>query len=1127
MNEKSWLTDQEFWDNYLSEMLNKISQSTGTTSIGGLGGVSLSLAIASVQRLLGSTLVITSDPSTAESISADLEAIIGKSYHFPCYETLPYEGEPAHPGVMADRIETMFGLLKSGESPVVIAPVQALLKLLPHPCVFSEMKLSCGCRFSMKYVEEWLEAAGYTRENVVCEQGRWTRRGGILDIGTFGCENPVRLEFFGDVIESVRMFDLRSQRTLRKVDSVTILQAREPFITHENWNRAVEFLGEDHHLSRLVCTASGFPGIEHYLPLFYDQLVPLTEYFRKGYTIVTVERTQIDSAIEEAEQFLKSSFPENNVGFTFRQQFLEIDRVKNLLSSANRSISFQLMPEENVDVYYHTQPQERFIGYREEMISQFTRWINEGYRIGVACDTIAELERFRELIPDSLPIDLSVLQLSDGFRVPENRLAVFVERKLLSGRRRPEKIRKFRGGEILSDYDDIQPGDFIVHRSYGIGKFHGLEKVSSFDETIDCLVIEYAGEDRLLVPTDELRQVRKYLAPEGIIPRLDRIGGETWKKKVSKARVRAREVAGKLAVIYAERKASKRDPMIPDRNLMEKLEESFPYEETPDQARAIREVKGDFSSSKPMDRLICGDVGYGKTEVALRAAFNVASSGYQVVVLVPTTVLAEQHYFTFRNRLAEFPVKVDVISRFRSRIEQKNILRKLVEGKTDIIIGTHRLLQKDIRFHRLGFLIIDEEHRFGVSHKEYIHELKSGIDTLSMTATPIPRTLHMSLSGFRDISLMTTSPRDRYPIHTELINFNHKVIVKAVKRELARDGQIFFVHNRISTIYDMMDKLESFMPWLKIIVGHGQMKSSELEKVMRSFAEGRFNVLLSTSIIESGIDMPNVNTIFINNAHTFGLAELYQLRGRVGRSHHRAYAYLIHPGSLKELNPDAGNRLKTIQRYTELGSGWHIAMRDLEIRGAGELLGISQHGFLSAVGYSLFEELIKEEARTIAGLPEETRKSIRIEIPGESFIPIDYMPDVIERVRAYRQVWRADSEENIADWLDFIRDRFGEPPVPVLTCAERARIHLLGLRAGAEEVVASEKKGRVVFPSSGIPSEILQNNLTGYRFPCSVRAEQTGRVILTVDWSEKGPGVRWNALGNLLRLICQLAIKAG
>ena len=1119
-----WVDDELYSDQHFAALLDRLSTEQ-VTRCGGLGGASRSLAAAAAHRLAGPTILVAASVSDTESIRDDLRAILGVDVlYFPDYETLPWEDEPAHQGVVSDRVECLSGLLSADPGTLVIVPAAALVKKLPPPDSFPVMRICTGMHLSLDTLEGWLVSAGYSRESSVFEQARWSRRGGIIDAGTFGMDNPIRVEFSGDEICSIRVFDQRSQRSIREISEVTFLPAREVFLSPDHWNRAIERVPESHPLAEKLWTSNSFPGIEHHLPVFFDgELVTLFDYMPSIGTLILVEPERISLHLSETIDRRRENFPgEDAIPFGFEDIYAGSGEILERMETSNRTLSMELTPSSDVDFYYNTLPQESFVGHRTLMTDQFRRWINEGYRIAVACDSPAEMETFADLLPRDLTITLTVLSLSEGFRMPDPEgggVIVLSERKLLSGRRRPERVRRFRGGEILSSYDDLEPGQYVVHSHYGIGLYKGLERVSTGDEVLDCLAICYAGEDRLLVPMSEIGEVSKFLSPGGTTPQLDRIGGTSWNSRISRARQKAREIAGRLSVIYAERRARKREPFGEPGHLMQALEQSFPYEETPDQAKAITSVSRDFLRDEPMDRLVCGDVGYGKTEVAIRAAYRASESGFQVAVLVPTTILAEQHYNTFRDRLAEFPVTIDVLSRFRTGAEQRETIARLAEGAVDIVIGTHRLVQKDVRFHRLGLLIIDEEHRFGVRQKEYIRELRNTVDTLLMTATPIPRTLHMALSGFRDISIIATPPRDRYPVQTEIIGWNWKIIRRAIRRELERDGQVFFVHNRIATIERVRERLERFLPDVRIVVGHGQMKPADLEHVMHSFIEGEFDILLSTSIIESGLDLPAVNTIFIDNAWQFGLAELYQLRGRVGRSHHRAYCYLMSVTAPSKLKPEARNRLETIRRYTELGSGWHIAMRDLEIRGAGQFLGASQHGHLESIGYSMFEELIRSEVRLLKREPGGLMlESVRIEVPGEAFIPASYIPDVIERVRLYRSVWRAGSEDEIDGWKEFIRDRFGELPDPVHNAAERARLHLLARKTGAEEAVASTGRVRIVFAPGVRTARSVNRIISASGSRGKVVEEKTGRVVITCPTVDGDVLRGRNMLTRLLRL---------
>jgi transcription-repair coupling factor (superfamily II helicase) len=1110
-----WIRDERFWDDVFSGMLDHLARER-RTRVGGLGGSSASLAVAAAHRLAGPTILLVGGTTRAESVRDDLRALLGDVLYFPPYETLPWEGEPAHQGVVSDRVECL-SALKSGEpGHVVVVPASALIKRVPPPEEHRTLALARGGRLSMDLIEKWLVSAGFERESAVYEQARWSRRGGIVDIGSYGMENPVRLELSGDVIESIRLFDQHSQRSIREVEEVRILPAREAFLSPDHWNRAVESIDQGHPLARKLWTATGFPGIEHYLPLFHDHLGTVFDYLHSIGTLVLLEPDDVLARACETIEYQRDSFPSEWLPFDFHDLFVSTAEVRSLMESAERSLSLELVPEQSTDVYYATLPQDSFVGHREEMVRQFESWLREGYTVSVCCDSAAEKRTFTDLLPPGMEVDVSVLSLSDGFRMPKRGIAVLVERKLLSGRRRPERVRRFKGGEVVTSYDDLVPGQFVVHADHGIGLFQGLERVTTGGRVIDCLAIEYAEADRVLVPMNRISDVQKYMAPGEHEPKLDRLGTGFWRRRVGSARRRARDVAGKLAVIYAERKANRRPSLPPPGPRMRSLEESFPYEETPDQAKTISSVKSDLLEDRPMDRLVCGDVGYGKTEVAVRASYRVVEAGRQVAVLVPTTVLAEQHYNTFRDRLAELPLEIRLLSRFQTPAEQRKIAAELAEGKADVVIGTHRLIQKDVRFDNLGLLIVDEEHRFGVRQKEYLRELRTTVDTLSLTATPIPRTLHMALSGFRDISMIASPPRDRYPIQTELINFNEGIIARAIRRELEREGQVFFVHNRIRSIEKVKRRLQGFLPDVEIGVAHGRMPPSSLESVMHEFLQGKYDVLLCTSIIESGLDLPRVNTIFVDQAHMFGLADLYQLRGRVGRSHRRAYCYLIHPGRLAALKPAARGRMEAIKRYVDLGSGWHIAMRDLEIRGAGELLGASQHGHMESIGYSMFVHLIAEEVQRLRGARPASRASVRVELQGGAYIPVDYVPDLVDRVRLYRYVWRASEEPEIDSWLREVRDRFGVLPEPVLGTALRARIHLLAREAGAEEVTGDSRTARMVFPPGYGKKRLLQKAMSQRE---SLLTEKTGRMVLVLDLAEREGDEGLERVCDVLRIL--------
>jgi len=1089
-----WALDEFFWDELFDELLESIV-SQKRTQVGGLTGSAVSFACAAAHRITGLTLIVSPSTKTAESLRNDLSSILGDVYYFPAYETLPWEGESAHQSVISDRIECLNALKKANPGTVIVVPAAALVKKLPIPESFRTMELKTGRELGMDVLENWLVSAGYDRESGVYEQGRWAKRGGIIDIGCLGMSNPLRIEFDGDEIHSMRIFDQRSQRSIKTLDECVLLPAREVFLSPDDWNSAIDRVPEDHILHEKLCVSNGFPGIEHYLPVFSDNLATLFGYIPGGSLVVISDPDSVDNHLQDAIEFHRSNYSSAAVPFEFDEMFNSFTEITEQMDTAYKTVVLDPFPKNEVDIFYNAIPVRGFAGHKDEMFRQFQEWQKEEMRIAVLCDSEAEMNSFSELLQGGCSVGMGILQIEDGFSIPSSGIVVLPERKLLSHRRRPVRKRRFKGGEGLKDIDDLAPEDLIVHKLYGIGRFKGIERVETSGMLIDCLIVEYRDADRLLIPMDEIDSIQKYLAPGFKSLKLDKIGGTGWQSRVSRAKGKARQIAGRLAVLYAERKSSTRPPYASPGHIFDSLRKSFPFEETEDQEKTINSVIADLALDRPMDRLVAGDVGYGKTEVAIRGAVRVVEAGFQAVIVVPTTILAEQHYNTFSDRLAEFPIKVEMLSRFRTKQEQKKIIEELAVGEVDIIIGTHRLLHKDIRFHKPGLLVIDEEHRFGVRQKEYLREMRTSIDTLSMTATPIPRTLHMALSGFRDISIIATPPRDRYPVHTEVSVFNRDVVRKAVSRELERDGQVFYVHNRIRSIDKAYRRLAEAVPEAKIVIAHAQMNPRELEEIMHSFIECKYDILLSTSIIESGLDLPGVNTIFIERADMFGLADLYQLRGRVGRSHHQAYCYLLTELPLKNLKPDARGRLNAIRKFTELGSGWHIAMRDLEIRGAGELLGVSQHGQMISIGYNLFAELIEHEVKQLTGVREKDEiRQVRVELDGDAYIPIDYIPDIIERIRIYRQIWRAEGEERITDLLKQMRDRFGEPEEPVLNCARRASLHKSVLNSLAEEVVLTRKTARIVFPAGTVLTGKVDKSI-------DLKIESTGRIVLTVPVS--------------------------
>ncbi len=708
----------------------------------------------------------------------------------------------------------------------------------------------------------------------------------------------------------------------------------------------------------------------------------------------------------------------------------------------------------------------QYQGNMEEVRKDILDARRKGMHCFIACDNKGQADRIRELLDDvEENIITSVARLSGGFTDSASGIFLLTDHEIFSRYRRRIKYRRFKEGAPIPDFRALTLGDYVVHVDYGIGRYMGLRRIRAGKAWKDCLLVQYQGDDQLFVPIEQLKRIKKFTSEEGVAPVVNKLGGSAWEKLKAKTKKSIQRMAEDLLKLYAERKALPGHKFRPDEQMLRAFEESFVYEETPDQLRVWEEVLNDMKSPSPMDRLICGDVGFGKTEVAMRAAFVAALDGKQVVVLAPTTILTDQHEETFRERFADFPVRIDSISRFRTRAEQNDILARAAAGKVDVVIGTHRLLSRDVHFKNLGLLVIDEEQRFGVRHKERIKQMRKNVDVLAMSATPIPRTLNMSLLGARDISFINTPPRDRYAVHTEVTPFDERSIAGAVMREIDRNGQVFFVHNRVQSIVSMARYLQSLMPNITFGVAHGQLPEKELEKIMRDFHHGKFQVLVTTMIIENGLDIPMVNTIIINRADTFGLSQLYQLRGRVGRSNRRAYAFLMTP-PMACLSRVANQRLRIIEEFADLGSGFKIAMRDLEIRGAGNILGVEQSGFIAAVGFDLYNELLHETIAELKGEKVERAPEVEMNIKEDTYLPEDFIADAGERVLFYRRLAETVSADEVKVIEEEIADRFGRLSGPAANLVDSVYIRHYAAAAGASEISFAEGEATLYIPET-------------------------------------------------------------
>ncbi len=1055
-------------------------------------------------------LVIARDNHGANQLEADLQTLLGGDpalpvVAFPDWETLPYDRFSPHPDIISQRLSALHRLptLKRG---LVIVPVQTLLQqLAPRSYVIGgSFDLKVGQRLDLETEKRRLESAGYRNVPQVMDPGDFAVRGGLLDVYPMGAEEPLRVELLDEDIDSIRAFDPESQRSLDKVEAVHMLPGREVPMDEASIARVLATLRErfdvDTRRSALYQDLkSGLApaGVEYYLPLFFERTATLFDYLPDGSLPVVCA-----GAGEAAEAFWAQT------GERYEQRRHDVERP--LLPPSALYLSPELLRERlndapRIEVWsadhariadahaLGDQPLPPLpVAARDAPAGDALKSFLGHYpgRVLIAADSPGRREALLEVLqaaelkppvvadlPAFLAGDarfaITVAPLEDGFALDEPRIAVLTERQLFPERAGSTRRTRRAGREpeaIIRDLGELTEGAPIVHEDHGVGRYRGLIAMDVGGMPGEFLEIEYAKGDRLYVPVAQLHLISRYSGASAETAPLHSLGGEQWSKAKRKAAEKVRDVAAELLEIQARRQARAGLALQVDRAMYEPFAAGFPFEETPDQLAAIDATLRDLASSQPMDRVVCGDVGFGKTEVAVRAAFAAASAGKQVAVLVPTTLLAEQHYRNFRDRFADYPLKVEVLSRFKTTKEIKAELEKVAAGTIDVIVGTHRLLQPDVKFKDLGMVIVDEEQRFGVRQKEALKALRANVHLLTLTATPIPRTLNMAMAGLRDLSIIATPPPNRLAVQTFITQWDNALLREAFQRELARGGQLYFLHNDVESIGRMQRELSELVPEARIGIAHGQMPERELEKVMLDFQKQRFNVLLSTTIIESGIDIPNANTIIINRADRFGLAQLHQLRGRVGRSHHRAYAYLVAPDR-RSITPDAEKRLEAIASMDELGAGFTLATHDLEIRGAGELLGEDQSGQMAEVGFSLYTELLERAVRSIkqGKLPDldagEEVRGAEVELHVPALIPEDYLPDVHTRLTLYKRISSARDSDALRELQVEMIDRFGLLPDAAKHLFAIAELKLKANTLGIRKLDLGENGGRIVFES--------------------------------------------------------------
>ncbi len=1062
---------------------------------------SIALTVAA-RRVDGPVLLVAADAREADRLHGELGFFAGTDLpvlKFPDWETLPYDVFSPHQDIVSERLDTLQALpaLRRG---IVIIALETLMQRLSPPAYVQggAMRFSLGETLDPEDLRARLENASYRRVSQVFEHGEYAVRGSLIDLFPMGADTPFRLDFFDDTLDAIRTFDPETQRSIERLEEIRLLPGREiPFgaddisAFRQRYRRRFEGDPTEAQIYREVSEGIAPGGIEYYLPLFFDETATLFDYLPAGATVVSTDElgaaaTAVWAGLTERWEQRRHDVsrpllepaeiciaPDDLLDRVGGHPRIEISRFEHVADGVNYATASPL----NLKIDPRADdPASRLadILARDDLKVLFCA--ESTGRREALIDLLAErdarapvFDSWHAFLESASPVGIAVGALEQGCLLEEPRLAVVVEEQILGGRgRQRQRRRADRDPEaIIRDLTDLHVGAPVVHETYGVGRYLGLSTLDVGGIRTEFLSLEYADEDKLYVPVQALHLITRYTGASPEHAPLHRLGTDQWNKARRRAAEKARDAAAELLDIYARRAARQGHAVEVDAAEYRRYAADFPFEETEDQASTIKAVMSDMSASRPMDRVVCGDVGFGKTEVALRAAFLAVQDGRQVALLVPTTLLAQQHEQTFRDRFADWPVAVESLSRFRTQAQARHVLDGLARGTVDIVIGTHKLLQDTVSFRQLGLVIIDEEHRFGVRHKEKLKALRASVDVLTLTATPIPRTLNMAIGGLRDLSLITTPPAQRHAVKTFVSEWNDGLIREAVLREIRRGGQVYFVHNSVQTIERMADQLSDLVPEASLRVGHGQMRERELEQVMLDFYHRRFNLLLCTTIIESGIDLPAANTIVIHRADKFGLAQLHQLRGRVGRSHHRAYAYLLTPPK-RALTAEALKRLEAIESLEDLGSGFALATHDLEIRGAGELLGEGQSGQIQEIGFTLYTELLKRAVAALrSGVEPDLEKPLdhgpQVDLHVPALIPDYYMPDVHLRLILYKRIASAPDDEALRELKVEMIDRFGLLPEPVKTLFDVTAVKLMATPLGIRKINAGPAGGRIEF----------------------------------------------------------------
>ncbi|WP_217597036.1 transcription-repair coupling factor [Cohnella sp. GbtcB17] len=1062
--------------------------------VAGLSGSARQVMIAATVRELGRpVLVVTHNMFAAQKMAEDLQECLTAEevLLYPANELIAAETAISSPETSARRMDVLLQLAE-GFRGVIVVPFSGVRRFQPSKDTMASafVTLKAGETLPMDEFLKRMIGLGYERVDRVEQKGHLSVRGGIADFFPLTSASAVRVEWFDDEIDSIRTFDPADQRSIEKLDSYTVRPCREIIADERRFanaaqhafellERQLEKMADRQAKERLKTEITReiddlrqnmyFSEIYKYISLLYPERQTLFDYMPKDTLLIMDEPNRLAETARQLERDETEwsthllSQGKSLPGFT-----LAVPAEQALYPRTFQTVYLSLF----VRQIPHTQPQnivnfvcrsmQSFHGQMNLLKAEMERWRKSGAHIVMLAGSAERAERMRRVLDDYQIETPEIVEgnLQSGFEMPSVKLVVITEGEMFTQKQRKARRvdRRMDNAERIKSYTELKVGDYVVHQNHGIGKYMGIGTLEVGGIHKDYLHVIYAGGDKLSIPVEQFDLIQKYVGSDEKEPKVSKLGGAEWNRVKSKVRSSVKDIADDLIKLYADRQATPGYGFSEDTPYQQEFEAMFPYDETTDQLRAIEEIKADMRKPRPMDRLLCGDVGYGKTEVAIRAAFKAAIEGKQVAVLVPTTILAQQHYETFRERFSGYPFNIKVLSRFRTRKEQTETIKGVKAGTVDVLIGTHRLLSQDVVFKDLGLLIVDEEQRFGVSHKEKLKRLKTSVDVLTLTATPIPRTLHMSMLGVRDLSVIETPPENRFPVQTYVVEYSPTLVREAIEREMARDGQVYFLFNRVQGIYQMAEQIPALVPDAKIAVAHGQMSEQELERTILDFLDGEYDVLVSTSIIETGVDIPNVNTLIVHDADKMGLSQLYQLRGRVGRSNRIAYAYFAYQRD-KVLNEVAEKRLQSIKEFTELGSGFKIAMRDLSIRGAGNLLGAEQHGFIASVGFDLYSQMLAEEVNARKAewhgeqAPPPPPVNTQLDLGVDAYVPPEYIYDSIQKIEIYKKVAAAASGDDVSDLLDELVDRFGEPPKPVLSLLSVARIKALARVYGIESIV--------------------------------------------------------------------------